>query len=220
MNTAEHVPLPPSLHRRHDPPAQCLAPHAPHRWTATTSRPARRAHRRTSTASATGPTASTCCTGCSPRHRLDENWALRAAIRTADRVNLPLVIHQGLDPTYPHASDRHHTFILQGARDTARDADVARPALPVRAATPPRRRSPRGRPARRARLRRVHRPLPDRRHARTHGALRRTRRAAACWPSTACARCPAARSTKAEYAARTIRPKIARAARPRHRARA
>lgn len=57
-------------------------------------------------------------------HRLDENWGLRAAIRTANRVNLPLVIHQGLDPTYPHASDRHHTFILQGARDTARRAEA------------------------------------------------------------------------------------------------
>ena len=55
-------------------------------------------------------------------HRLEENWALRAAIRTADRINRPLVIHQGLDPTYPYASARHHTFILQGARDTARDA--------------------------------------------------------------------------------------------------
>jgi len=55
-------------------------------------------------------------------HRLEENWALRGAIRAADRVNLPLVIHQGLDPTYPHAADRHHTFILQGARETARDA--------------------------------------------------------------------------------------------------
>ena len=55
-------------------------------------------------------------------HRLQENWALRAAIRTADRINRPLVIHQGLDPTYPYASARHHTFILQGARDTARDA--------------------------------------------------------------------------------------------------
>jgi deoxyribodipyrimidine photolyase len=56
-------------------------------------------------------------------HRLDENWALRAAIRTANRVQRPLVIHQGLDPTYPHASDRHHTFILHGARDTARHAE-------------------------------------------------------------------------------------------------
>ncbi len=56
-------------------------------------------------------------------HRLEENWALRAAIRSADRVNLPVVIHQGLDPTYPHAAARHHTFVLQGARDTARDAE-------------------------------------------------------------------------------------------------
>ncbi len=57
-------------------------------------------------------------------HRLEENWALRAAIRTANRINRPLVIHQGLDPTYPHAADRHHTFILQGARETARRADA------------------------------------------------------------------------------------------------
>ena len=57
-------------------------------------------------------------------HRLEENWALRAAIRTANRINRPLVIHQGLDPTYPHASDRHHTFILQGARETAKRAEL------------------------------------------------------------------------------------------------
>lgn len=52
-------------------------------------------------------------------HRLDENWALRAAVRAADRIGRPLLVHQGLDPTYPYASDRHHTFMLQGARDTA-----------------------------------------------------------------------------------------------------
>lgn len=57
-------------------------------------------------------------------HRLDDNWGLRAAIRTADRLKLPVVVHQGLDPTYPHASARHHTFILQGARDTARQAEA------------------------------------------------------------------------------------------------
>jgi deoxyribodipyrimidine photo-lyase len=55
-------------------------------------------------------------------HRLDENWALRAAIRAADKIGRPLLVHQGLDPTYPHASDRHHTFMLQGARDTAQRA--------------------------------------------------------------------------------------------------
>ena len=55
-------------------------------------------------------------------HRLDENWALRAATRAADKIGRPLVIHQGLDPTYPHASDRHHTFMLEGARETAQRA--------------------------------------------------------------------------------------------------
>ncbi|MEO7360224.1 MAG: deoxyribodipyrimidine photo-lyase [Gemmatimonadaceae bacterium] len=56
-------------------------------------------------------------------HRVDENWALRAATRAADKIGRPLVIHQGLDPTYPHASDRHHTFILEGARETAQRAE-------------------------------------------------------------------------------------------------
>jgi deoxyribodipyrimidine photo-lyase len=55
--------------------------------------------------------------------RLDENWAYRAAVRAADKFGRPLVVHQGLDPTYPHASDRHHAFIIQGARDTAHRAD-------------------------------------------------------------------------------------------------
>lgn len=56
-------------------------------------------------------------------HRLDENWALRAATRAANKIGRPLVIHQGLDPSYPHASDRHHTFMLEGARETAQRAD-------------------------------------------------------------------------------------------------
>jgi len=55
-------------------------------------------------------------------HRLNENWALRAAIRAADKIGRPLLVHQGLDPTYPYAADRHHTFMLQGARDTAQRA--------------------------------------------------------------------------------------------------
>ncbi len=38
-------------------------------------------------------------------HRLEENWALRFAVLEADRLNKPLVIHQGLDPTYLHAAD-------------------------------------------------------------------------------------------------------------------
>jgi deoxyribodipyrimidine photo-lyase len=52
-------------------------------------------------------------------HRFEENWALRHAVREADRLGKPLLIHQGLDPTYEHASDRFHTFILENARELA-----------------------------------------------------------------------------------------------------
>jgi deoxyribodipyrimidine photo-lyase len=51
--------------------------------------------------------------------RFEENWALRHAVREADRLGKPLLIHQGLDPTYEHASDRFHTFILENARELA-----------------------------------------------------------------------------------------------------
>src|ERR1700712_2845884 len=49
--------------------------------------------------------------------RFDENWALRFATLEADRLGLPLLIHHGLDPSYPYASDRVHTFVMQGARE-------------------------------------------------------------------------------------------------------
>lgn len=49
-------------------------------------------------------------------HRFEENWALRQAILHADRLGKPLLVHQGLDPTYEHASDRIHTVILENAR--------------------------------------------------------------------------------------------------------
>lgn len=49
-------------------------------------------------------------------HRFEENWALRHATREADRLGLPVLIHQGLDPTYEHANDRIHTVILENAR--------------------------------------------------------------------------------------------------------
>lgn len=52
-------------------------------------------------------------------HRFEENWALRMAVLEANRLNKPLVIHQGLDPTYEHANDRIHHFILHNARALA-----------------------------------------------------------------------------------------------------
>ncbi len=49
-------------------------------------------------------------------HRFEDNWALRQAVLHADRLGKPLLVHQGLDPTYEHASDRIHTVILENAR--------------------------------------------------------------------------------------------------------
>ncbi|MFK7927740.1 MAG: NAD(P)-binding protein, partial [Myxococcota bacterium] len=56
-----------------------------------------------------------------------ENPALDAAISVANRLGLPLFIYQALSQRYPWASDRHHTFILEGARDLS--ADLARRGL-------------------------------------------------------------------------------------------
>lgn len=51
--------------------------------------------------------------------RFEDNWALRLATVEADRVGKPLLVHQGLDPTYAYASARFHTFVMQGARELA-----------------------------------------------------------------------------------------------------
>ncbi len=52
--------------------------------------------------------------------RSDENPALNAAMHFANRMGSPLLVYQGLSERYPFASDRHHTFILEGARDVQR----------------------------------------------------------------------------------------------------
>lgn len=48
-----------------------------------------------------------------------ENPALDSALALAEQSGLPLLVYQGLSERYPFASDRHHTFILEGARDLA-----------------------------------------------------------------------------------------------------
>lgn len=50
-----------------------------------------------------------------------ENPALDVAICLARQNGLPLLVYHGLCETYPFASDRHHAFILQGARDVQRE---------------------------------------------------------------------------------------------------
>lgn len=49
--------------------------------------------------------------------RTDENPALDVARHLAHHLQLPLLVYQGLSENYRFASDRHHTFILEAARD-------------------------------------------------------------------------------------------------------
>ena len=49
--------------------------------------------------------------------RSDENPALDIAIHAANLLSIPLLVYQSLSNRYPFASDRHHMFILEGARD-------------------------------------------------------------------------------------------------------
>ena len=141
--------------------------------------------------------------------RLEDNWALRGATRLADRLDLPLLVYQGLDPTYPYASDRVHTFVLQGARAVARRADAS--GLSYRFAL--------------RRRRADDRRVVDRLAARascvvtdlypTAGVAERTRRVAARATCQVIAIesvgvVPAATIPREELAARTIRPKLLR----------
>jgi deoxyribodipyrimidine photo-lyase len=141
--------------------------------------------------------------------RLEDNWALRMATIEADRVGKPLLVHQGLDPSYPYASARFHTFVMQGAREIARRAESL--GLTYRFAL--------------RRRRDDDRRVLDRLAARaalvvtdlfpTAGVAERSRRFAdrvncRVLAVDSVGVVPAASFHKEEYAARTIRPKIAK----------
>lgn len=49
--------------------------------------------------------------------RADENPVLDSACELASRMDLPLLIYQAVCEHYRYASDRHHWFMLEGARD-------------------------------------------------------------------------------------------------------
>jgi photolyase PhrII len=51
--------------------------------------------------------------------RAHENPALDVALTVANALNLPVFVYHALSERYPYASDRHHMFILEGARDFA-----------------------------------------------------------------------------------------------------
>lgn len=50
-----------------------------------------------------------------------ENPALDAGRIMAAHLGLPLLVYHAVSERYPHASDRHHAFILQGARDLSEE---------------------------------------------------------------------------------------------------
>ncbi len=52
--------------------------------------------------------------------RSDENPALDVARWIAHRQGIPLLVYHAISEHYEYASDRHHTFMLQGARDVQR----------------------------------------------------------------------------------------------------
>lgn len=49
--------------------------------------------------------------------RVDANHSLIWAIRKANELDLPLVVYEGLKYYYPWASDRIHTFVLEGVEE-------------------------------------------------------------------------------------------------------
>ena len=49
--------------------------------------------------------------------RAVENPALDVALLAGARLGLPVFVYHALSDRYPFASDRHHRFILEGARD-------------------------------------------------------------------------------------------------------
>ncbi|GAC1658811.1 MAG: deoxyribodipyrimidine photolyase [Gemmatimonadaceae bacterium] len=143
-------------------------------------------------------------------HRLEENWALRLATLEADRIGRPVVIHQGLDPTYEHASDRIHTFVLEGAREIARRSRTLGYHYQF---TLRHQRSEDGLEVERLAAR-AYLVVTD--LFPTAGVLERTQRLAARAPCRvvmvdSAGVVPSALFPREEYAARTIRPKLARA---------
>ena len=49
--------------------------------------------------------------------RASHNYALNFAIQMANERRLPLVVYEGLNFNYPWASDRFHTFVLEGVEE-------------------------------------------------------------------------------------------------------
>ena len=53
-----------------------------------------------------------------------ESPGLEAAIGIANQLGQPVLVSHALSERYPYASDRHHRFILEGARDASREVSA------------------------------------------------------------------------------------------------
>ena len=65
------------------------------------------------------------------------NHALEYAVRMADDMGLPVLVGFGLDPDYPEANRRHFTFMLEGLKETARQLQSRGIGFVVRRDSPP-----------------------------------------------------------------------------------
>ncbi|MFY0582880.1 deoxyribodipyrimidine photo-lyase [Cystobacter fuscus] len=139
--------------------------------------------------------------------RAEHNPALEFAIQRANEAKLPLLVGFGLMDDYPEANARHYRFLLEGLRDTGRALERRRIPFVVQRGSPE---AVALKLARRAAL-----VVADRGYLRHQKQWRRTLADKAA--------CPVFQvegdvvvpvdiaSNKAEWAARTLRPKLHRA---------
>jgi photolyase PhrII len=66
-----------------------------------------------------------------------ENPALDTALMLANHLRLPVLVYQGLGGCHRHNSDRHHTFIMEGARDVQEELGQRRIAYAFHLARKP-----------------------------------------------------------------------------------
>ncbi len=53
--------------------------------------------------------------------RVDHNPALITAVELAQQFDKPVLVYHAVSERYPYASDRHHTFIIEGAVDVSKE---------------------------------------------------------------------------------------------------
>ncbi len=142
--------------------------------------------------------------------RADDNAALAFAVERANELGVPCLVYEALRCDYPHAGDRLHRFVLEGARDTAErlaERGIAHVLFLPR--TPDQARGIMAKLAARARLV-VSDDFPSF-VVRAHNAALARRAPCAFFVVDDCAVVPMALLAAPEIGARTIRPKVTRA---------